>query len=82
MNPQPTPYYRRRPRLLNSVICSVRYHLRDLKYLYYDLVDGAHDTVSAHPVAVRQCGVAVCGVLGAAAASFLLTLALKRSPKR
>ena len=78
MNPQPTPP-RRRPRLLNSLLCSVRYHLRDLKYGYYDIVDGAHDTASAHPNAARNCGVAALGVLGAA--SVVFALAFKRRSK-
>ena len=81
MNPQPDPR-RHPPRLLNALVCSVRYHLRDLRYLYYDIVDEAHDRVSANPVGARQCGVAVCGVLGAAAASVALAMAFKRGAKR
>jgi len=82
MNPQPTPPRRRRPRLLNTFVCAARYHLRNLRYQYYDIVDGAHDTVSARPDAARQCSVAVFGVLGAAAASLVFALAYRRRGKR
>jgi hypothetical protein len=67
---------------MNSLLCFARYHIRDLKYQYYDIVDGAHDAVTAHPVAAKQAGVAVCGFLGGAMASLFLTLAFKRGPKR
>jgi len=81
MNPQPLPR-RRRPKLSNSLLCYARYHLRNIRYGYYDVVDGAHDTVSAHPTAAKQCGVAVCGFLGAAAASLVFALAFKRCSRR
>lgn len=81
MNPQPTPH-RRRPNLLNSLVCFARYHLRELKYQYYDLVDGAHDAVSANPVAVKQCRLAACGLLGGAVATLAFALVYKRNLAR
>ena len=60
----------------------LRYRVRDLKYQYYDLADEAHDAVSAHPVTLKQCGVAVCGFLSGAMLSLFCALAFKRRPKR
>jgi hypothetical protein len=81
MNPQPTPS-RRNSKFLNFLLCYTRYRIQDLKYRYYDLVDEAHDTVSAHPVAAKQCGVALCGFLGGAVASVFFGLAFRHCCKR